>query len=394
MSDYQTQSQQYLFNTYARYPLTLVRGQGAYVFDHQGKKYLDFLSGIACTPLGHCHPAVTQAILEQAQTLLHSSNLYYTAPSAELAQFLIQHGALDKIFFCNSGAEANEGAIKLARKYQWMQGKSTQSTILSASHSFHGRTLAALAATAKPSIQTGFAPLPQGFKYADYENIASFCATIDSSVAAVILEPIQGESGIRVMQPEFLQAVRLACDKVGALLIFDEIQCGIGRTGQLFAYQHYDVKPDIITLAKGLANGLPIGAICATDTVAAAFQPGDHGSTFGGNPVACRAALATLKTLIEQDYLKQVQKLSDQLFRRLTGLQAKYPQIKEVRGIGFMVGIELNQNAMPVLAYCQDKGLLINVAAERVIRLLPPYIIQEEELAFACDCLEGALEKL
>lgn len=373
---------QYLFHNYGRFPIALVRGEGAYVWDEQGNKYLDFLGGIACTPLGHCHPAITQAIVEQAHTLLHTSNLYYTAPAAELAEFLVTHGGLDKVFFCNSGAEANEAAIKLARKYQWRAGRKGQNIILSATHSFHGRTLGALAATGKPSIQEGFDPLPAGFKCLAWDDVELFCAAIDESVAAVILEPIQGEGGVHVAPEGLLKAVRAACDRVGALLIFDEVQCGLGRMGQhLFAYQHYDVKPDIITLAKGLANGLPIGAMCATEEVAQAFQPGDHGSTFGGNLVSCRAALALLKTLLAEDYLSRVKQLGDILFAELRSLQKQYPdKIKEVRGMGLMIGMQVAGNAADIVAACQKNGLLIGTAGGDVLRLLPSYIIGEQEV--------------
>jgi acetylornithine/N-succinyldiaminopimelate aminotransferase len=387
-------AQQYLFNTYARYPITLVKGDGVTVWDDQGKKYLDFLSGIACTPLGHNHPTVTQAIIEQARNLLHTSNLYYSPPNILLSQFLVEHGALDKVFFCNSGTEANEAAIKLVRKYQWLKGKKDKYIILSATHSFHGRTLAALTATAKPSIQEGFAPLPTGFRYAPWNDVEQFCAAIDENVAAVILEPIQGEGGINMPSPGFLEAVRAACDRVQALLIFDEIQCGIGRTGKLFAYQYFDVKPDVITLAKGIANGLPLGVICASESVAATFSPGDHGTTFGGNPVSCAAALATLSTLITENHLEKIQQLSTYLFKRLQALQILYPsQIKEVRGAGLMIGVELASKAKEILADCQHNGLLLNITADNVLRMLPPYIITEADIDVALKVISQAIEK-
>ena len=384
------QTHNYIFNTYARYPIALTHGQGAYVWDNNGKKYLDFLSGIACTPLGHCHPAITQAIIEQAQTLLHTSNLYYTSPGAQLAEQLVQQGGLDKVFFCNSGTEANEAAIKLARKYQSQQGYTQKSVILSATHSFHGRTLGALAATAKPTIQQGFGPLPTGFKHLDWENSEDFCAAIDDTVAAVILEPVQGESGVYPASVELLQAVRARCTANDTLLIFDEVQCGVGRSGQLFAYQHYHVQPDIITLAKGLANGLPIGAVCATQTVAQALNPGDHGSTFGANPVSCRAALALLDTLQQENYLPRIRELSEYLFQQLRQLQQQYPQyIRQIRGLGLMLGIELTIDARKILAYCQEQGLLFNVIGENIIRLLPPYVITKTDVDFFIHTLSN-----
>lgn len=382
-------TKQYIFNTYARYPITLVRGEGVHLWDTDGKKYLDFLGGIACTPLGHCHPVVTQAIIHQAQTLVHASNLYYTEPAAQLAQWLVEHGGLDKLFFCNSGAEANEAAIKFARKYQWHH-KNNKNVILSAAHSFHGRTLGALSATAKPSIQIGFGPLPAGFKHLNWQDIDAFCSAIDDTVAAVILEPIQGESGVYPAKLELLQAVRAKCDETGALLIFDEIQCGVGRTGHLFAYEYYSVKPDMITLAKGLANGLPIGAVCATQVIANTLNPGDHGTTFGANPISCQAALATLHTLLNENYLNHVQKMSRYLLSQLKQLQQKYPQyIREIRGTGLMIGIELSIEAPKILTYCQQQGVLFNTIGQHIIRLLPPYIISEADI----DSLISTLSK-
>ncbi len=381
---YQIEADQYLFNNYARYPITLVKGQGAYVWDTHGKKYLDFMSGIGCTSLGHCHPAIEKAIVEQTKTILHTSNLYYSPPSIELAKWLVTHGGLDKIFFCNSGAEANEGAIKLARKYQWQNGMKNKNVILSAARCFHGRTLSELAMLDCVKKQEGFGPLPAGFRYESWQDTETFCNAINDEVAAVILEPIQGEGGIHVVQSGFLEAVRHACDKVGALLIFDEVQCGIGRTGELFAYQYFGVKPDIITLAKGIANGLPLGAICARLKVAQAFGPGDHGTTFGGNPVSCGAALANLNTLINQDYLTKIKELGLYLSSRLQQFQDKFPdKIKEIRGIVMMRGIELKGDPKPFLLQCFKNGLLINITATNIVRMLPPYVIKESDIDFA-----------
>lgn len=381
-------TQHYIFQNYARYPLTLVRGEGAYVWDDNGKRYLDFLSGIACTPLGHCHPAITKAITEQANTLLHTSNLYYSTSPAELAEYLVKHGGLDRVFFCNSGTEANEGAIKLARKYQWYLGHKNKTTIISAIDSFHGRTMGALTATGKPSIKEGFGPLLAGFKQLDWDDVDAFCAAIDEDTAAVILEPIQGESGVHVASKSFLEAVRTACDEVGALLIFDEIQCGVGRTGHLFAYQYYGVKPDIITLAKGLANGLPIGVVCASERAATGFKAGDHGSTFGGNLVSCAAALALLRVLLDENYLAHVQKLSAIFSTRLQALQKQHPEkIKEIRAVGLMIGVEVTDDDKAILAACREKGLLINVAGDKTLRILPPYIATEAEVNMAMDIL-------
>lgn len=392
---YQTTAQRYIFNTYARYPITLVKGEGAFVWDNQGKKYLDFLTGIACTPLGHCHPAVTKAILAQTQILLHTSNLYYSPPSIALAKWLVEHGGLDRVFFCNSGAEANETAIKLARKYQRHAGHKEKYVILSAEDSFHGRTLGALAATGKTKIQQDFGPMPVGFRYHDWRDISGFCQAIDNSIAAVILEPIQGEGGIYPLSSPFLQAVRAACDKSGALLIFDEVQCGLGRTGELFAYQHMGVTPDIITLAKGIANGLPLGVVCARETVADALSPGDHGTTFGGNPVTCSAALAMLETIVNENYLPQVKELGGYLLTRLQTLQRQFPAlIQEVRGADLMIGVELSSHPQEILQSCQAAGLLVNITADNVLRLLPPFIITQADIDDAIAIMTEAMRRL
>jgi predicted acetylornithine/succinylornithine family transaminase len=385
---YQKDASQYLMNTYARYPITLIKGEGAYVWDSRGKKYLDFLSGIGCTSLGHCHPVIEAAILEQMQTILHTSNLFFSPPNIELAKYLVEQGGLDKVFFCNSGAEANETAIKLARKYQWQKGYKNKNLILSAMHSFHGRTLGALAATAKPALHQGFGPMPNGFEYHDWEDEKGFCNAIHENVAAVIIEPIQGEGGIRVVSSDFLRRIRSQCNNVGAVLIFDEVQCGIGRTGELFAYQFSGVKPDVITLAKGIANGLPLGAVCASLEVADAFKPRDHGTTFGGNPVCSAAALANLSTIIDQQYLPKIKKLGLYLKSRLQDLQDQYPShIKAIRGTGLMLGIELSQHPKEILSNCQNLGLIVNITAENVLRLLPPYVITESDIDFAIDVI-------
>lgn len=393
--DYQADEQKYIINTYARYPITLIRGEGPFVWDVHGKKYLDFLSGIGCTSLGHAHPAIQQAIIEQTKKLLHTSNLYYSPPTIELAKYLVEQGGLDKVFFCNSGTEAIETAIKLARKYHWRRNNKHKNVILTANHSFHGRTLGALTATAKTALHEGFGPLPTGFKYKAWENADAFCQAIDESVAAVILEPIQGEGGIHVAPSGFLAAVRAACDKAGALLIFDEIQCGIGRTGELFAYQYFNVIPDMITLAKGIANGLPLGVVCAKSDVAQGFAPGDHGTTFGGNPVSCSAALANLKTLINDGYLNRVTELGDYLQAQLQVLQQQYPeQIRECRGVGLMQGIELTASANELLVNCQQAGLLVNITCENVLRLLPPFVINEANIDFAVEVLANSFKTI
>lgn len=379
----------YVMNTYKRNPIVLVKGKGTMVWDEDGKGYLDFLGGIAVNPLGHCPPEIVNAIIAQSQELMHTSNLYYTKPGAELAELLVLNGGLDKVFFCNSGAEANEGAFKLARKYQWRKGLKDKYKIISAQHSFHGRTLAALAATAKAEIQEGFGPLPKGFEYIEWNNVDSLTSAIDEDTAAVIIEPIQGEGGIHCAKPEFLEKIKLSCEQAGALLIFDEVQCGLGRTGDFFAYKTFKIKPDIITLAKGIANGLPFGAICARNEVAAAFHPGDHGTTFGGNLVASAAALATLKLLISEDYPAKVKKLGTYLINQLNKLKIKFPDaIYEIRGRGLMIGIEFKIDASALVDHCRALGLLTNMTARNVLRLLPPYIITERKLILQSKLLK------
>ncbi|HWI62667.1 MAG TPA: acetylornithine transaminase [Symbiobacteriaceae bacterium] len=384
----------YIMSTYGRYPIALVRGKGVKAWDAEGKEYLDFLGGIAVNLLGHSHPAVVAAIAEQAGTLIHTSNLYYTEPGVELAALLVENGGLDKVFLCNSGAEANEGAIKLARKYQYRKGNPQRTKIVSATHSFHGRTLGALTATAKPEIQEGFGPLPAGFTYAEFGDIDALRAAVDDTTAAVILEPVQGEGGIHVLPAEYLQAARAICGAAGALLIFDEIQCGLGRTGHFFAYQGTGVKPDIVTLAKGLGGGLPIGAICATAEAAAGFQPGDHGTTFGANPVCCAAATATLKTILSSHLVDMAAELGSYLMSKLEELKGKHPQlVKEVRGKGLMVGMELTQPGAPILAKCHELGLLANVTAGNVLRLLPPYVVTGKDIDKAVSIIDQALSQ-
>lgn len=393
--DIQKLDSQNLFNTYQRYPIALERGKGTKLWDSEGKEYLDLLGGIAVLPLGHCHDEVLLAIQKQAETLIHTSNLFYSKPGIELAQCLIEMGDFDKVFLCNSGTEANEGAIKLARKYQWRKGRKDKFKIVSASHSFHGRTFASLTATDKKELKEGFAPLPEGFSTVEWNNVSSLEAGIDDSTAAFILEPVQGEGGIHLPSDEFLAAARAQCDKVGALLIFDEIQCGLGRLGTFYAYQSFHVKPDIVTLAKGLANGLPIGAICATNKAAEGFHPGDHGTTFGGNLLCAAAASATLRIILAKDYASKVRELGDYFIGKLRELQKDYPQtITEVRGKGLMIGVEVKEKIQEILNRSFEKGLILNITAKNVLRILPPYIITKSEIDHAIGILRGIFEDL
>ena len=362
----------YFMPVFSRYQLVLSHGEGPYVFDTDGKKYIDFLAGIAVNVLGHGHPALLNAVCEQAGRLIHCSNLYYTEPQVQLIKKLAELSGMDKVFIANSGAEANEGAMKLARKYGKMISQD-KFEIVTAEHSFHGRTLATLTATGQPKYQEGYEPLPGGFRYVAFNDKAALKAVVSAKTCAVMIEPVQGEGGIHVPIDDYLQYARELCDQYGALLIFDEIQSGMGRTGSFLACQGYGVKPDIITLAKGLAGGVPIGAFLATEKVAAAFEPGDHGSTFGGNPLACAAALAVLQTIEQEDLMKNAATIGEYLIEKLQELQQKYPTlIKTVRGKGLMVGVELTRPGREVVDLCMAQGAIINCTAGNVLRFVPP----------------------
>jgi acetylornithine/N-succinyldiaminopimelate aminotransferase len=360
---------------FARYQMVLSHGEGPYVYDNEGNKYIDFLAGIAVNVLGHAHPKLVAAVAGQAGKLIHCSNLYYTEAQATLAKTLVSASGLNKIFIGNSGAEANEGAIKLARKY----GKAINADkvqIITAEQSFHGRTLATLTATAQPKYQHGYEPLPGGFTHVPFNDIAALEALISDKTCAVMLEPIQGEGGINMPDQDYFIKVRELCDKYGALLILDEIQTGIGRTGKMFAYEHLGIKPDIVTLAKGLAGGVPIGAFIATNKVAAAFGPGDHGSTFGGNPLACAAANAVLDTIQSEKLLTNAQAMGEYLMAQLNVLKEKYPAIiSEVRGKGLIVGAKLTLPGRDIVNSCMNQGAIINCTAGDVLRFVPPLII-------------------
>ena len=380
---------------FARYQIVLDHGDGVNVYDTAGKKYIDFLGGIAVNVLGHGNKELVKAIADQAARMIHVSNLYYTEAQATAAEKLVKLSGLDRAFFANSGAEANEGAIKLARKYTH-QKDAEKSTIITAWHSFHGRTLATLTATAQPKYQEGFGPLPAAFDYVAYGDLAELESKMNDKVSAVMLETIQGEGGVYVPSAEYLKGVRALCDKYGALLIFDEIQCGIGRTGSFFAYDGFGVKPDIVTLAKGLAGGVPIGAVITTEEVASALHPGDHGTTFGGNPLACAAANVVLDTVAAPDFLKNVAKLGDYFTGELKKLAAKYPGlIKEVRGKGLMLGAELTRDDIgrDIVNDVLANGAIINCTAGNVLRFVPPLIITEADIDAVLACVDKALAK-
>lgn len=376
---------------FARYKIVLDHGDGVYVYDTQGKKYIDFLGGIAVNVLGHNHPELVKAVAEQAGRMIHCSNLYYTQTQADAAEKLVKLSGLGKVFFANSGAEANEGAIKVARKHAHSIHPD-KSQIITALHSFHGRTIATLTATGQPKYQEGFGPLPAGFDYVPYNDIQALEDMMSGSTAAVMLEPIQGEGGVHVPDVEYLQKVRELCDKYNAVLIFDEIQSGIGRSGKFFAYEAFGVKPDVVTLAKGLAGGVPIGAFITTDKVAAALHAGDHGSTFGGNPLACAAANVVLDTVGNELFLASVAKKGQYMKSRLQELQAKFPSlVKEVRGMGLILGMEISKPGRDIVNACLEKGAIINCTAGNVLRFVPPLIVTQEHIDEVCDILAEVL---
>ncbi|RLF98852.1 MAG: acetylornithine transaminase [Thaumarchaeota archaeon] len=393
MSNWQELERKYLMHTVERVPLTLVRGSGARVWDEDGREYLDFVSGWAVNSLGHCPPVVVDAVVEQVQTLIQASNQFYTIPQIRLAELLLQHSCLDKAFFCNSGAEANEGAAKLARRYgEHHLGGAYE--IITATGSFHGRTLAMVAATGQPKFQQPYVPLPSGFVNVEYNNVEAIEAATTDRTCAVMLEPVQGEGGVNIPDDDYLKAVRAWCDKKGILLILDEIQTGVGRTGTLFAYEQHGIEPDVMTLAKGLASGIPIGAILAKDN-ASVFAPGEHGSTFGGNPVACAAAYATLKYVIDHDIAGNARRVGQYLMTGLANLKGKFSFITDVRGCGLLVALEFNRDiASPVLTACLDRGLLVNRLKPNALRFMPPLIIGEREVDEALDILEQALSSI
>ncbi len=386
--------QKYCLNVFNRLPIAMVRGEGSYVFDADGNKYLDFVSGIAVNALGHAHPAVAAALAEQAAKLIHASNLYWLEPQVQLAGVLVENSAFDKVFFGNSGAEANEGALKLARKYAIYSGHPERQQVITMRSSFHGRTLATLTATGQDKMHRGFEPLAQGFVYAPYNDFAALQAAVNEQTCAIMLEPVQGEGGVYPAEPEFLRQVRQLCDERDIILIYDEVQTGLGRTGKLFAYQHSSVAPDIMTLAKALGGGAPIGAFLTTDRVAAAFQPGDHGSTFGGNPLVCAAGLAVMRVMLDEDLPGQAAAMGEYLKSRLAEFQTKYSCITEIRGQGLLLGIQLDRPGAPVVQACLKRGVLLNCTAGSVLRLIPPLNVSRAEADEFLAVLDEALNEV
>ena len=377
-------------SVFRRTQVVIVRGEGSRVWDENGKCYLDMIAGIAVNCLGHSHPVVVNALREQAGKLIHTSNLFYTTPQLELAQLLVDHSALDRVFFCNSGAEANEGAIKLARKYGKYELNGAYE-IISADHSFHGRTLTTVAATGKAAYQKDFVPLPPGFVIVPYNDIDAIVKATTEKTCAVLLEPIQGEGGVNIPDERYLIDVRAWCDEKKLLLILDEVQTGMARTGTMWAYQQFGVEPDVMTLAKGLAGGVPIGAFLCKEHCSV-LQPGDHGSTFGGNPLACATGAAVVKYVVDNDIPSAVRKTGAHLMDRLLDLKARHPEIRDVRGRGLLAAIELEEErAAAVLNSCVEKGLLINNVSANTLRLAPALTITETEIDEGIDIIDSVL---
>ncbi|MBN2688585.1 MAG: acetylornithine transaminase [Deltaproteobacteria bacterium] len=384
-------SSRYIMNTYRRFPIVLVRGEGPWVWDSEGKEYLDFVAGIAVCSLGHSHPAVTAAIRKQAETLTHVSNLYHIEPQIRVAECLVEHSFADKAFFCNSGAEANEAAIKLARKYgnEMMDGNRYE--IITMENSFHGRTLTTVTATGQKKFQLGFEPLPEGFRYVPFNDIAAVEKAITEKTCAVMVEPIQAEGGILVPDDDYLRRLRNLCDDRGILLIFDEVQVGMGRTGTLFAYEQSGIQPDIMTLAKALGNGFPVGAMLATDAAAAAFVPGNHASTFGGNPLGMAAAMATLDTILTGGVLDNCKAVGAYFFDRLRELKGAHDIITDVRGRGLIVGVELSIPGDAIVSMAMENGVLINCTNGNILRFVPPLIITRDHVDRVIEVLDEVM---
>jgi len=380
--------------TYSRFPLVLVKGKGCRVWDSEGREYLDFIAGIAVCSLGHSHPVVGRALCDQAEMLWHVSNLYYTVPQTELAGWLIAHSFADRVFFCNSGAEANEAAIKLCRKHFYDRGFKDRNRIITMGQSFHGRTMAALSATGQDKIKKGFDPVLTGFDLVAFDDFEALQNSLQRNTAAVMLEPIQGEGGVRCPSQEYLVKVRELCDQTGTLLVLDEVQTGMGRTGKLFAHENYHIEPDVMTLAKALGNGLPIGAMLAKESVARAFSAGAHATTFGGTPIVTAAALAVVQTIEKEGLLYHCRQIGAYFKDRLRKLQKRRSIISDVRGKGLLLGLELEVKADKVVNACMQKGFLVNCIQDKVLRFAPPLIVDRAEIDALIACLDEVLEDL
>lgn len=386
----------YITNTYKRLPIAFEKGRGMTLYGSDGKEYTDFLAGVAVNMLGHCHPKVVVAIQKQAQRLIHTSNHYHNELAVKLARLLCDHSFADKVFFANSGAEANEAAIKIARKYSTKYYDEKKYEIITAFNSFHGRTMGALSATAQEKFHQGFLPMLPGFKYIAFNNIEALKAATNESTCAVMLEPIQGEGGVKMPSTDYFKLVRKHCDENNMLLILDEIQTGIGRTGKFFAYEHYDIEPDILTAAKALGSGLPISAMLTKDKIAESFDPGSHGTTFGGGHLACAAAIASIETLLEDGILlTECRRLGTYFKSALIDIQKKYPNIViDVRGEGLLLGMELVRECSQIVTACFERGMLINCTANNVLRFCPPLIVTEEDIDRLCVILTEVIGRL
>jgi len=388
------QANKVLADTYKRFPLVIAKGKGTRVWDIDGREYIDFVAGIAVCNLGHACPEVVHALSTQGEQLFHVSNLYYTLPQVELATWLTQHSFADRVFFCNSGAEANEAAIKLARKYFYVKGESGRFRIIAMDKSFHGRTFATLSATGQQRIREGYDPVLAGFDFVEFNDVEAIRRQLNPSVCAVMLEPIQGEGGIRCPEPGYLKAVRDLCNESNTLLIFDEVQTGIGRTGKLFAYEHFGVAPDIMSLAKALGNGLPIGAMLAKEEIMSAFTPGSHASTFGGTPIITAAALETMKYIEKHKVVDHCRQTGEYFKEKLFQLKQRHAFVEDVRGMGLLLGMKLKISGAPIVNACIEKGFLINCTQENILRFIPPLIIQKADIDALVLCLDEIFTRL
>ena len=393
-NDQMKRADEVMATTYSRFPIVITQGDRCTLRDAEGRTYTDFVAGIAVCNMGHAHPGVAQALADQARRLVHVSNLYYTEPQIALAEWLVAHSFADRVFFCNSGAEANEAAIKLGRKYFKDRGAPERFRIITMEGSFHGRTMATLSATGQAKIQKGFEPLVEGFDIVPFNDLDAVRDAITEETCAVMLEPIQGEGGVRCPALGYLEGLRKLCDQEGLLLIFDEVQTGMGRTGKLFAYEHFAMTPDIMTLAKALANGLPIGAMMAKEEVAASFTPGSHASTFGGTPLVATAALTVVKALVDEGVLRNCERVGQYFTDRLLDLKSKYAFVQEVRGKGLLLGLDLNRDGGAIVKACMERGFLINCTQEHVLRFIPPLIIQEGQIDSLIACLDAVFQDL
>lgn len=382
------QADKVIAKTYARFPIVITRGSGCTLWDEDGKSYTDFVAGIAVCNLGHAHPGVAKAICRQAERLVHVSNLYYTKPQTELAAWLVEHSFADQVFFCNSGAEANEAAFKIVRKFFKDKNEPDRFRIIAMEKSFHGRTMATLSATGQAKVKRGFDPTLQGFDFVPFNDIEALRKKISNKVCAVLMEPVQGEGGVRCPDSEYMRNVRRLCDETGTLLIFDEIQTGIGRTGKLFAYEHFGIEPDIMTLAKALANGLPVGAMLAKENVGKTFGPGSHASTFGGTPVVTAASLETLKIIEKEAIVEYCHTTGDYFKKRLYELKSRYNFIEDVRGFGLLLGMQVSIEGDSVVNECLHRGFFINCIQGKILRFIPPLIISRKEIDSLVKCLD------